>query len=94
MEDIVFIGSSSSGVFDTEDGMIEEGQIHIDYDGEDIHLTIQIDGNGDDTILLDDMEYKPLLESLGIEFYDEEELIGPESFLVDLRIFYDSSTKN
>jgi hypothetical protein len=48
--------------------------------------------NGDDVILLDDLEYREQMESLGIEFFDEE-LIGPETFLTDLRMFYDSSTK-
>lgn len=91
MKNIEFIDASSSGVFDTEDGMIEEGRIVIMIDGEEIHLTIQ-QGEGFYTFLLDDTEYKPLMESLGIEFYDEEELIGPESFLTDLYMFYDSTT--
>ncbi len=92
MESIWFIGSSSSGIFNTEDGMIEEGGIHIMVDKKDIHLTIQ-QGEGYITFLLDDIEYRPLMESHGIEFYGEEELIGPESFLTDLHMFYDSSTK-
>ena len=91
MENIEFIDAGSSGVFDTEDGMIEEGGIHIMVDGKDIHLTIQ-QSEEYITFLLDDIEYKPLMESHGIEFYDEEELIGPESFLTDLYMFYDSTT--
>ena len=91
MENIEFIDAGSSGVFDTEDGMIEEGHIVIMVDGEEILLTIQ-QGEGFYDILLDDMEYKPLMESLGIEFYDDGELIGPESFLTDLYMFYDSTT--
>lgn len=92
MESILFIGSHSSGIFDTEDGMIEEGGIHIMVDGKDIHLTVQ-QGEGYVSFLLDDIEYKPLMESHGIEFYDREELIGPDSFLTDLYMFYDSRTK-
>jgi len=92
MENIEFIGAGYSGLFDTKNGMIEEGHILIDIDGEDVYLTIQIDDNGDDVILLDDLEYRNQMESLGIEFFDEE-LIGPETFLTDLRMFYDSSTK-
>lgn len=92
MENIEFIDSGSSGVFDTEDGMIEEGYVIIMVDGEEIQLTIQ-QGEGYGGILLDDIEYKSLMESHGIEFYDQEELIGPDSFLTDLYMFYDSTTK-
>ena len=91
MENIEFIDAGSSGVFDTEHGMVEEGYVVIKIGGEEIQLTIQ-QGEGFYDILLDDMEYKPLLESLGIEFYDEEELIGPETFITDLYMFYDSTT--
>ena len=91
MENIEFIDAGSSGVFETEDGMIEEGHIVIMIDGEEIQITFQ-QGENYNTFLLDDIEYKPLMESLGIEFYDEEELIGPESFLSDLYVFYDSMT--
>jgi hypothetical protein len=91
MENIKFISAGYSGLFDTKNGMIEEGNILIDVDGEDVYLTIQIDGNGDDYILLDDLEYISQMESIGIEFF-EDELIGPETFLTDLRMFYDSET--
>jgi hypothetical protein len=91
MENIKFIDAGSSGVFDTEDGIIEEGYVIITIDGEEIQLTIQ-QGEGFYDFLLDDMEYKPLMESLGIEFYDDEYLIGPGTFLTDLYMFYDSTT--
>lgn len=92
MENIEFINASYSGLFNTKNGMIEEGHILIDIDGEDVILTIQIDDKGDDVILLDDLEYRDQMESIGIEFFDEQ-LIGPETFLTDLRMFYDSSSK-
>lgn len=92
MENIEFIDAGTSGVFDTEDGIIEEGYVVIMVDGEEIQLTIQ-QGEGYYDILLDDIEYKPLMESYGIEFYDEEELIGPETFITDLFMFYDFTSK-
>jgi hypothetical protein len=92
MENIEFIGAGYSGLFNTKNGMIEEGGILIKIGDDEFNLTIQIDGNGDDVILLDDLEYREQMESLGIDFFDEE-LIGPETFLTDLRMFYDSSTK-
>jgi hypothetical protein len=93
MENIEFINAFSSGIFDDGDGIVEEGAIDIMIDGKEIRLTIHQFVDGDEMFLLDDFGYKDLMEYYGIEFYDEEELSGPQSFLNDLHSFYDSQTK-
>jgi hypothetical protein len=93
MEEIEFIDAFSSGVFDDGDGFVEEGAIDILIDGKEVRLIIQQYGDGEETFLLDDFGYKELMEYYGIEFYDDEELSGPQSFLDDLHSFYDSQTK-
>ena len=73
-------------------GVIEYGYISLSVDGEDIIITIEQSSNGEVTYLLDDIEFKEKLESLGIEFEGDEEIVGPKEFLLELYYFYDSKT--
>jgi hypothetical protein len=83
---IVFISAFSQGV-------VEHGSIHIDIKGDDCNITIEQSSNGTERFFLDDTEYKEKLESFGIEFDGNEEIVGPEDFLSDLHDFYDANSR-
>ena len=73
-------------------GIIEYGSISLGVDGEDISITIEQSSDRVEKYLLDDIEFKEKLESLGIEFEGDEEIVGPKEFLLELYYFYDSKT--
>jgi hypothetical protein len=73
-------------------GIIEYGSISLGVDGEDISITIEQSSDRVEKYLLDDSEFKEKLESLGIEFEGDEEIVGPKEFLLELFYFYDSKT--
>lgn len=73
-------------------GIIEYGSISLGVDGEDISITIEQSSDGIVKYLLDDIEFIEKLESLGIEFEGDEEIVGPKEFLLELYYFYDSKT--
>jgi hypothetical protein len=73
-------------------GIIEYGSISLGVDGEDISITIEQSSDRVEKYLLDDIEFKEKLESLGIEFEGDEEIVGPKEFLLELFYFYDSKT--
>jgi len=83
---IVFIGAFSQGV-------VEHGSIHIDIKGDDCNITIEQSGGGVERFFLDDTQYKEKLESFGIEFDGDEEIVGPPDFLSDLHDFYDVNSR-
>ena len=85
MDDIEFKDSTAQGV-------IEYGYISLDIDGDEMHITIEQSSNGEVTYLLDDIEFKEKLESLGVEFEGCEKIVGPQDFLLELYYFYDSKT--
>jgi hypothetical protein len=64
----------------------------LGVDGEDISITIEQSSDRVEKYLLDDIEFKEKLESLGIEFEGDEEIVGPKEFLLELFYFYDSKT--
>jgi hypothetical protein len=74
------------------EGIIEYGVISLDVDGEEIYITIEQRSDGLVKYLLDDIDFKDKLKSLGIEFEGYEEIVGPEEFLLELFYFYDSTT--
>ena len=76
----------------TAQGVIEYGYISLEIDGDDMHITIEQSSNGEVTYLLDNIEFKEKLESLGVEFDGYEEIVGPVKFLLELFYFYDSKT--
>jgi hypothetical protein len=73
-------------------GIIEYGSISLGVDGEDISITIEQSSDRVEKYLLDDIEFKEKLESLGIEFEGNDEIVGPKEFLLELFYFYDSKT--
>jgi hypothetical protein len=73
-------------------GVIEYGYISLGIGGEDISITIEQSSVGIVKYLLDDIEFKEKLESLGIEFEGDEKIVGPKEFLLELYYFYDSKT--
>ena len=73
-------------------GIIEYGFISLGVDGEDISITIEQSSDRVEKYLLDDIEFKEKLESLGIEFEGNDEIVGPKEFLLELFYFYDSKT--
>lgn len=73
-------------------GVIEYGIISLEVDGEDVYVTIEQRSDGKVKFILDNIDFRPDLESLGIEFKDYEEIVGPKEFLTDLFYFYDSKT--
>jgi hypothetical protein len=73
-------------------GIIEYGSISLGVDGEDISITIEQSSDRVEKYLLDDIEFKEKLESLGIEFEGDDEIVGPKEFLLELFYFYDSKT--
>jgi hypothetical protein len=85
MENIKFLDATSQGA-------IEYGYVELEIDNEEFNITIEQYSNGVEVFLLDDSEYKEKLESLGVEFNEDERIIGPDQFLSDLHDFYDSTT--
>ena len=85
MDDIEFKDATAQGV-------IEYGYISLEIDGDEMHITIEQSSNGEVTYLLDDIEFKEKLESLGVEFEGCEKIVGPQEFLLELYYFYDSKT--
>ena len=85
MKNIKFNDASAQGI-------IEYGFISLSVGGKEICITIEQRSDGDVTYLLDDIEYKEKLKSLGVEFEGYEEIVGPKEFLSDLFYFYDSKT--
>ena len=73
-------------------GIIEYGSISLEVDGEEIYITIEQRSDGIEKYLLDYIEFNPKLESLGVEFDGDEEIVGPKEFLLELFYFYDSKT--
>lgn len=73
-------------------GVIEYGCISLEIDGDEMRITIEQRSDGEVTYLLDDIEFKEKLESIGVEFEGHEEIVGPEGFLSDLFCFYDFKT--
>ena len=73
-------------------GIIEYGCISLNIDGDEINITIEQSSNGVEKYILDDIEFKEKLESLGVEFEGCEEIVGPKEFLLELYYFYDSKT--
>lgn len=76
----------------TAQGIIEYGNITLEIDGDEMNITIEQRSDGIEKYLLDDTEFKKKLESLGVEFEGNEEIVGPKEFLLDLFYFYDSKT--
>lgn len=76
----------------TAQGVIEYGSISLEVDGEEIYITIEQRSDGIEKYLLDYIEFKEKLESLGVEFEGCEEIVGPKEFLLELYYFYDSKT--
>jgi len=73
-------------------GIIEYGLISLQFDGADIDITIEQRSDGSVKYFLDDIELKEKLESIGVEFLGEEEIVGPKEFLLELFYFYDFKT--
>jgi hypothetical protein len=73
-------------------GIVEHGYILLHVGDSDINITIQQYSNGVVIYLLDDLEYKDILESNGVEFDGDEEIVGPSEFISDLFNFYVSVT--
>ena len=69
-EVIEFKGAASQGV-------IEYGYISLAIDGHEMNITIEQRSDGEVTYLLDDIEFKERLESIGVEFEGYEEIVGP-----------------
>lgn len=76
----------------TAQGVIEYGYISLEIDGDEMNITIEQSSDRVEKYLLDDIEFKEKLESLGIEFEGDEEIVGPKEFLLELYYFYDSKT--
>lgn len=85
MESIKFLDATSQGA-------IEYGYVELEIDDEEFNITIEQYSNGSEVFLLDDLEYKEKLESLGVEFDGDERIVGPDEFLSNLHDFYDSTT--
>lgn len=72
-------------------GVIEYGSITIEIDDEEIYFTFEERSDGGVKILLDDLDQKPLLVALKLEF-DGEVITGPDEFLYDCYEFYGKKT--
>ena len=85
MEEIKFVDADSRGA-------VEYGYISLEIGDVDINITSEEYSDGVQIYLLDDPEHKELLEAQGVEFEDDEKIIGPDEFLNDLYEFYQNTT--
>jgi hypothetical protein len=85
MTEIKFLDADSQGV-------VEHGYIRLGIGGIRINITIQQHSNGVTEYLLDDIEYKELLELNGVRF-NGEEIIGSDEFISELYNFYEHITR-
>lgn len=85
MEEIKFVDAYARGV-------VEYGYISLEIGDVDINITSEQYSDGFQIYLLDDPEHKELLEAHGVEFQDDEKIIGPDEFINDLYDFYQNTT--
>lgn len=85
MEKIKFVDADSRGV-------VEFGYISLEIGDVDINITSEQYSDGFQIYLLDYPEHKELLEAHGVEFEDDEKIIGPDEFINDLYDFYQNKT--
>lgn len=87
MEKIKFVDADSRGV-------VEYGYISLEIGDVDINITSEQYSDGFQIYLLDDPEHKELLEAHGVEFENDEKIIGPDEFINDLYDFYQNKTSD
>lgn len=85
MEEIKFINADSRGI-------IEYGFIDLELKTDIITILLEQHDTGDVFYFLENLEYKSKLESIGVEFNDNE-IIGPSEFINELYQFYDYKSK-
>lgn len=87
MEEIKFVDADSRGA-------VEYGYISLEIGDVDINITSEEYSDGFQIYLLDDTEHKELLEAHGVEFENDEKIIGPDEFINDLYYFYQNKTSD